>query len=86
LLVKIDIDGGEVAALASAVGLEHLENTFWVVETHSVELERECTSWFLARGFKTSIVDHAWWRTFIPELRPGPQNRWLVAEGLEFPN
>jgi hypothetical protein len=86
LLVKIDIDGGELEALASADGLDHLEDTFWVVETHSVELERECRSWFDARGFRTSIVDHAWWRRFIPELRPGPQNRWLIAEGLEFPN
>jgi hypothetical protein len=84
LLVKIDIDGGEVDALASAGDLDRLESTFWVVETHSVELERECTAWFEARRFKTSIVDHAWWRTFIPELRPGPQNRWLIAEGSGF--
>jgi hypothetical protein len=86
LLVKIDIDGGEVDALASAQELDHLESTFWVVETHSVELERECTAWFDERRFQTSIVDHAWWRTFIPELRPGPQNRWLIAEGSRFSN
>jgi hypothetical protein len=84
LFVKMDIDGGEVDALRSAGGLDHLESTFWVVETHSVELERECTAWFDARRFKTSIVDHAWWRIFIPELRPGPQNRWLIAEGSRF--
>jgi hypothetical protein len=86
LLVKIDIDGGEVDALASAEGLDHLESTLWVVETHSAELERECVTWFDTRRFKTSIVDHAWWRTFVPELRPGPQNRWLIAEGPSFPS
>jgi len=86
VLVKIDIDGGEVDALASAEALDDLESTFWVVETHSVALERDCAAWFDARRFKTSIVDHAWWRTFIPELRPGPQNRWLIAEGRRFSN
>jgi hypothetical protein len=85
LLVKIDIDGGEVDALASAGALKDLESSLWVVETHSAELERKCESWFVARGFKTSIIDHAWWRIFVPELRPGPQNRWLIAEGREFP-
>ena len=85
LLVKIDIDGGEVDALASVGALRDLQNSLWVVETHSAGLERECVSWFATRGFKTSIVDHAWWRTFIPELRPGPQNRWLIADGRQFP-
>ncbi len=85
LLVKIDIDGGEVDALASAAGLDGLENTFWVVETHSVDLERGCASWFAARGFDTAIVDHAWWRAILPELRPGPPNRWLIAKGAGFP-
>lgn len=79
VLIKMDIDGGEVNALRTAIGM-NLHNTFWVVETHSPDLERECISWFIYHGFKTSVIDHAWWRRIVPELRPGAQNRWLVAE------
>ena len=80
VLIKMDIDGGEVDALASAAGLTGLKDTFWIVETHSIALERECLQWFAARGMKATIVDAAWWRIFIPELRPTEQNRWLIAE------
>lgn len=80
VLIKMDIDGGEVDALASAAGLMDLKDTFWIVETHSVALERDCLGWFAAHGLKATIIKPAWWRVFIPELRPIEQNRWLVVE------
>ena len=80
VFIKMDIDGGEADALASAEGAAGLAETSWVVETHSIALERDCEDWFVRHGFKTKIVDHAWWRMVIPELRPTEQNRWLVAK------
>ena len=80
VFIKMDIDGSEVDALASAAGLTDLKDTFWIVETHSIALERDCLQWFAAQGLKATIIDAAWWRIFIPELRPREQNRWLVAE------
>lgn len=82
ILIKLDIDGGEVAALESAEGMGGLNQTYWIVETHSVELERGCITWFERHGFSTEVADHAWWRRFIPELRPFGQNRWLFAQPL----
>jgi len=32
------------------------------------------------RGYKTKIIRNAWWRLFIPELRPLEQNRWLWVQ------
>lgn len=41
-LIKMDIDGGEVNVLQSAPEiLLHLK-PFWIIETHSVELEQDC--------------------------------------------
>jgi hypothetical protein len=78
-LIKIDIDGGEVEALRSATGMIGLAETFWVVETHSVELERGCIAWFEQQGFSVEVIAPAWWRWIIPERRPLAQNRWLFA-------
>jgi len=80
VLIKMDIDGGEVDALTSAAGLVDFKDIFWIVETHSIALERDCLKWFAAQGLKATIVDAAWWRVFLPEMRPTEQNRWLVAE------
>ena len=85
VFIKMDIDEGEVDALASAAGLADLQETFWLVETHSIALERDCLQWFKAQGLKATIIDAAWWRIFIPELRPTEQNRWLVAAPVSEP-
>lgn len=76
--VKMDIDGGEAQALRGATGLLE-RDTRWLVETHSLALERECQQVLDRAGFVTHIVPNAWWRIVLPELRGGEQNRWLVA-------
>lgn len=80
--VKVDVDGAEVGVLQSAQDYPALNQISWVVETHSVELEETCIDWFSSRGFRTQIIDVAWWRRFIPEKRPLAQNRWLIARPL----
>lgn len=78
-LIKIDVDGGEVDILRGASSLIDRSDIRWMVETHSQQLEEECVRIFNMAGYVTTIVDNAWYRLFIPELRPSPQNRWLVA-------
>ena len=78
-LVKMDVDGQEANILAGASQFLAQSQARWIVETHSPELEWEVVGIFHAAGYQTKIVNQAWWRRFVPEHRPGPQNRWLVA-------
>lgn len=78
-LIKMDVDGEELNVLDGATRMLELPRVRWIVETHSPELESACIARFEAAGYETRIVPNAWWRAIIPEHRPGPQNRWLVA-------
>jgi hypothetical protein len=77
--VKIDVDGGEVDVLESGVGLLEKMEVRFLVETHSIELERDCCAFLRGRGFDVHIIPNAWWRLFVPERRPIAHNRWLFA-------
>lgn len=79
VLIKVDVDGAEMGVIESAEDYTYLLQTFWVVETHSLELEKSSLVWFANHGFRTEIIDNAWWRRVIPELRPIAHNRWIVA-------
>ena len=78
-VVKIDVDGGEAAVLQGAQKLLDRKDVSWIIETHSVELERECEHVLSSNGFSTTVIKNAWWRVLIPEQRPTPHNRWLAA-------
>ncbi len=78
-LVKMDVDGQEANILAGASKFLAQASARWIVETHSEELEREVIGIFNGAGYQTRVVTQAWWRLFVPEHRPGAQNRWLVA-------
>ena len=82
VFIKVDVDGGEVGVLESAEDHPSLNHIFWVVETHSLELEQDCIGWFSKHGFGSQIIDAAWWRRFLPEKRPLAHNRWLIARPL----
>lgn len=77
--IKMDVDGAEAEILSGATVINALPNVRWLIETHSVELERECMIELERFEFETKIVKNAWWRYFIPEQRPIAHNRWLVA-------
>lgn len=80
IFIKIDVDGGELHVLKG------MEKTLTesickvIVETHSKELEDTCTQYLQQLGYKTNIIPNAWWRFFVPELRPIAHNRWFSAE------
>jgi len=76
--MKIDVDGGELAALTTAVPLLR-ELPSLVVETHSRELERSCSKFLRELGYGVELVPNSRWRSFWPEWRPLEHNRWLVA-------
>ena len=42
-------------------------------------LEQECLRILRDAGYRTIVVPNAWWRHFVPELRPLELNHWLVA-------
>ena len=79
IFIKVDVDGAELDVLQSAEGCVALMDISWIVEIHSHKLEDGCQNWLRQHGYKTEIIDNAWWRIFIPELRPPEINRWILA-------
>jgi hypothetical protein len=78
VFIKMDVDGGEESVLKGSQKLNALPGTRWLIETHSRELEAACVGILASVGFQTRIIPNAWWRFFLPELRP-EHNRWLAA-------
>src|SRR5207237_983576 len=81
-LIKIDVDGGEVAILQGARRLLESHQGRWIIETHSQALETQCVRMLQDSGYTTRIIPNAWWRLFLPELRESELihfNRWLAA-------
>lgn len=78
-LIKIDVDGGEVDILKGAAQFLRKEDLRWIIETHALQMEEECIRILRQAGFETRVIPNAWWRRFIPEQRPIPHNRWLMA-------
>lgn len=78
-LIKIDIEGAELAALRSAKQLLHEQHPALIVEVHSAQLERDCGRLLMDSGYRPIVVDQ---RRVWPDHRPTADvNRWLVAPG-----
>lgn len=80
ILLKIDVDGGEVAILQALHDVLRRKQCLFLIETHSKELDRGCRSLLEQAEYRVSEVNPAWWRCLVPEQRPADFNRWLVAE------
>lgn len=78
-LIKVDIDGGEIDLLRGAQGLLSRTGMRWIIEVHSERLREDCREILRTSGYRTVSVANAWWRVFLPELRPGERNDWLIA-------
>lgn len=74
--IKIDIEGGEVAALQGAAHILAERRPGLVIEVHSVPLEEECRRILEAHGYQIETVTPRRW---LPDYRPIEHNRWLVA-------
>lgn len=78
-VVKVDVEGHEIDVLRGAAGLLERRGVSWIIETHSLELEKECVRALQGHDLRVRTVSPAWWRFAVPEQRPIPHNRWLVA-------
>lgn len=79
VVLKIDVDGGELDVLKGARhSLEH-KTCRLIVETHAPELERDCIAYLESLNYRTTIVPNGWYRAIVPEHRPTSHNRWFVA-------
>jgi len=77
--VKIDVDGAEVEVLLGMAGVTERAKPIVLVETHGLKLEQDCLTLLAERGYQTTIIKNAGWRTLYPEPRPSVHNRWLLA-------
>lgn len=77
--IKIDVDGDELTVLRSGTTLLINARPSLLVETHSIELERGCISFLKEIQYRCEVIENAWWRTLIPEMRPIPHNRWIFC-------
>ena len=81
-LVKMDVEGSEVAALRGAQRLLAERKPHIIIETHSEDLDAGCR-WLLEdHGYAVQTVEP---RSWLPEVRTLGFNRWVVARGLPAP-
>jgi hypothetical protein len=80
ILIKADVEGAELDLLRAARETLCRHRVLLVVETHSADIESECLRLLGACGYRCRIISQAWYRRCIPESRPLPHNRWIVAE------
>lgn len=83
ILIKIDVDGGEVDVLKGATRTLRSRSCGVLVETHTADLERDCCALLQSENYAVCIIKNAWWRSFIPEYRTTEHNRWLWGEHPE---
>lgn len=77
--VRIDVEGAEMDVLRSGERLFGEGRIDLLLETHSLDLERDCLAFLDRKGFTCHIIERAWWRAVIPEHRSLPHNRWVWA-------
>lgn len=79
VLFKIDVDGGEMDVLNGMKNTAINNNCYFVIETHTKQLEIDCIKFLHDLGYKTKVIDQGWYRTFVKEDRPIEHNRWFIA-------
>jgi hypothetical protein len=78
-VIKMDIEGAELDALAGAQRLLSERKPGLIVEVHSAELEEACAKLLRRHAYVPEVVRQ---RRLFPDNRPaGDVNRWLVARG-----
>lgn len=77
-LVKLDVEGKEVAAIRGGERLLSERMPHLIVETHSEHLDATCRDLLEGHGY---AVEHVEPRRWLPEVRTAEHNRWLVARG-----
>jgi hypothetical protein len=74
--MKLDIEGSEADALSGQQLLSEHRPAF-LVEVQGRDVQDECIDIVRAHRYHLSTVNP---RTWFPDERPMPHNRWVVAE------
>ena len=76
--LKVDVEGAEYDVLRGAGRILTECRPHLLIEVHSLELERECGRLLTSLGYQPIVVHQ---RRVLPDYRPDPHNRWVVAYG-----
>jgi hypothetical protein len=76
--IKMDIEGGELAALEGARHILETHRPHMVIEVHSKDLENGCRELLTPYGYTITRVDPRGW---LPEERVDGYNGWIICEG-----
>jgi hypothetical protein len=79
MVMKIDIEGAELDALKGAEQTLRRVRCGLVIESHSLQLEKDCQAYLQTLDYQTRIVRPGWYRAIVPEERNIPHNQWLIA-------
>lgn len=82
VLIRIDVEGAEAEILGRMTDVMSTKKMFFLVETHSAELDRQCGKILREKSYDVKNINKAWWRCLISERRPLGFNQWLVAERM----
>lgn len=78
-VIKMDIEGAEVAALRGATAVLRSRRPAVLLEVHGKDFEWDCLALMRQAGYDPpTVVDRRRW---LPDHRPIEHNRWLVFEG-----
>lgn len=80
VLLKIDVDGGEVFVLKALREVIANRSLMIFLETHSQDLDEECFAMLRELDFNPVRIKPAGWRRIVRDRRPLAFNQWIVAE------
>jgi Methyltransferase FkbM domain len=78
-LIKFDIEGAEATALRGAAKILERRRPGLLIEVHGESVEADCRAILAGHGYPPPKVVNL--RRWLPEGRPIPHNRWLIADG-----
>lgn len=58
-IIKMDVDGPEVAILSGAPDVIAMPDVHWVIETHSKDLEKGCIAILTKAGYRATVIPNA---------------------------